>query len=150
MEKFTKGSEWRRWDLHIHTPETTKNDQYSGNSSDEKWKKFYEDIEKYIGDGQNATKSISVIGITDYLSVENYKKVISDNKLPGTIELVLPNVEMRMYPLSRQSAINIHFIFDPIIVDELESRFFSKMSLAHGGRSYDATKGQLIILGKKN
>lgn len=22
----TKGSEWRRWELHIHTPDTQKND----------------------------------------------------------------------------------------------------------------------------
>lgn len=25
---FEKGSEWRRWDLHVHTPETKKNDNY--------------------------------------------------------------------------------------------------------------------------
>ena len=28
MNMFEKGSEWRRWDLHVHTPETKKNDNY--------------------------------------------------------------------------------------------------------------------------
>ena len=27
-----RGSEWRRWDLHIHTPDTKKNDCYSGSN----------------------------------------------------------------------------------------------------------------------
>ena len=33
----TKGSEWRRWELHIHTPDTQKNDNFTGSSSEEKW-----------------------------------------------------------------------------------------------------------------
>ena len=36
----TKGSEWRRWELHIHTPDTQKNDNFTGSSSEEKWKKY--------------------------------------------------------------------------------------------------------------
>lgn len=28
-----RGSEWRKWDLHIYTPGTAKNDQY-GSSDD--------------------------------------------------------------------------------------------------------------------
>ena len=31
MLGYERGSEWRRWDLHMHTPGTQKNDQYSGN-----------------------------------------------------------------------------------------------------------------------
>lgn len=37
MENYNRGSEWRRWDLHVHTPETNKNDNYKGCSSKEKW-----------------------------------------------------------------------------------------------------------------
>lgn len=33
--EFARGSEWRRWDLHIHTPSTKKNDNYTG-TDDEK------------------------------------------------------------------------------------------------------------------
>ena len=36
MLNYERGSEWRRWDLHIHTPQTLKNDQYEGKTVDEK------------------------------------------------------------------------------------------------------------------
>lgn len=91
---------------------------------------------------------IDRLGITDYLSIENYKKVIAEKRLPGTIKLVIPNVELRMTPMSRNEGINIHFLFNPVVVDELEDRFFSKLSFEYNGRPYSATKAQLISLGK--
>ena len=33
MAKYPKGSEWRIWDLHIHTPGTAKNDQYGNDEA---------------------------------------------------------------------------------------------------------------------
>lgn len=123
MTYFNKGSEWRRWDLHLHTPGTKKNDQYEGKDLEEKWDKFYNSISEYIGDGKNPLKSIAVLGITDYLSIDNYLKVIKDNRLPPSIKLVLPNVELRMLPLAKKSPINIHCIFNPDIAKDLEARF---------------------------
>ena len=108
---FERGSEWRRWDLHLHTPDTKKNDMYSGSDSEEKWDKFYEHIKNYIGDGLDDRKAVSVIGVTDYLSLENYKKVISDGRLPQNVLAVFPNVEMRIIPTGTDSPVNIHFIF---------------------------------------
>lgn len=149
MEPFAKGSEWRRWDLHLHTPETKKNDQYEGRTSEEKWNKFYEKISNYIGDGSDPTKNIAVIGITDYLSIDNYKKVVADNRLPKSVRFVLPNVEMRLDVMGKDAPVNIHFIFNPTIVDELNERFFAQLKFDEGTRSYSATKGSLISLGKK-
>ncbi len=143
-----RGSEWRRWDLHIHTPDTTKNDQYEGTTSDEKWNKFYEDINSYIGDGANENKNIVTIGITDYLSIDNYRKVLADRKLSDIIELILPNIEMRMQPIAADSPINIHFIFDPTVADELNNRFFSQLDFRYGETVFHATKDDLIRLGK--
>lgn len=54
--EFSTGSEWRRWDLHIHTPETKKNDQFTGSTLAEKWDKYYEDIKEYVGDGSDPQK----------------------------------------------------------------------------------------------
>lgn len=45
---YKKGSEWGRWDLHIHTPETKKNDCYTGRTPDEKWDNYYNDINSYV------------------------------------------------------------------------------------------------------
>ena len=148
MEKFARGSEWRRWDLHVHTPETQKNDQFQGRSEEEKWELFYNSISAYVGDGKDPVKTISVIGITDYLSVENYKKVVRDKKLPREISLVLPNVELRMAPIARKHPVNIHCIFNPVLVDELETRFFSKLEFDYNGRKYGASYPEVCQLGR--
>ena len=66
MLNYERGSEWRRWDLHIHTPGTKKNDMYEGGSIEEKWDGFYNFISSYIGDGSDPLRAIKVIGITDY------------------------------------------------------------------------------------
>ena len=146
--EFARGSEWRRWELHIHTPDTKKNDNFNGTSLDEKWNNYYHDINEYIGNGEDPLKSIAVVAITDYLSIDNYKKVISDNRLPASIKLVLANVEMRIQPIANDSPINIHFIFNPDIIDSIESRFFSKIVFKYGSTAFSASHSELIRLGK--
>lgn len=63
MNSFiNKGSEWKRWEFHLHTPFTQKEDRYSGINADDKWEKFYSTINNYIGDGSNSLHSIVAIG----------------------------------------------------------------------------------------
>lgn len=147
MDINNRGSEWRRWDLHIHTPGTVRNDQYAGSTSEEKWNNFYKAIKDYVGDGTDPEKAIAVIGITDYLSIDNYKRVIDEKRLPKCIKLVLPNVECRLQVLGAKQPVNYHFIFAPEIVDKLEQRFFSQLKFQYD-REYLATKSELIDLGK--
>lgn len=143
-----RGSEWRRWELHLHTPFTKKEDQYTGKTTDEKWDNFYTSISNYIGDGSNPLRSICAIAITDYLSIDNYLKVCADKRLPDSVKLVLPNVELRITPIASDSPINIHCLFDPSIVGELESRFFAHLKFQYKGNQYSATKAELIRFGR--
>lgn len=143
-----RGSEWRRWEMHLHTPFTKKEDQYTGKTTDEKWDNFYTSISNYIGDGSNPLRSICAIAITDYLSVDNYLKVCADKRLPDSVKLVFPNVELRMTPIASDSPINIHCLFDPSIVGELESRFFAHLKFQYKGNQYSATKAELIRFGR--
>lgn len=148
MDRFLRGSEWRRWDLHVHTPETKKNDQYAGSTTEEKWNNFYEAISDYIGDGTDSVKNIAVIGITDYLSIDNYMKVKEENRLPQTVKLILPNVEIRIMPPSKTEPVNMHFIFNPEFASKLKTRFFSYLEFCYDNRKYHAIKEELIELGK--
>lgn len=148
--QYNRGSQWRRWDLHIHTPETKKNDQYIGCDIEEKWNNFYKSINDYVGDGSDSRKDIVAIGITDYLSIDNYKKVITDNKLPNSIKEVFPNVEMRIIPNAKKSPVNIHFIFDPQIAESIETRFFNKLTFDAGDRKYSGARAELIELGRQH
>ncbi len=145
---YSRGSEWRRWDIHIHTPGTMKNDQYEGSTIDEKWDKFYEDINNYVGDETDPERTISVIGITDYFSIDNYKKVIADDRLPKSVDLVLPNVELRITPVTGSgSPINVHCIFNPEIEDKLDAIFFSNLDIL--GTNNPAGRSGLINYGRE-
>lgn len=145
--RFSKGSEWRRWDLHLHTPETKKNDNYDDSSIDEKWDNFYLKICDYVGDQIDPLRAVCAIGITDYLSIQNYFKVKSDNRLPQYIKLVLPNIEMRMLPAGKSSPVNIHAIFNPEFDLKIEDRFLSKLTFERG-RKYHFSQSELACLGK--
>lgn len=56
INKYHKGAEWRRWDLHIHTPGTKKSDRFSGTTLDEKWQNFIQTV-------NSSSEPISVVGI---------------------------------------------------------------------------------------
>lgn len=109
---------------------------------------FYRCISEYVGDGSDPSKAITVLGITDYVTIDNYKKIIADNRLPECVKLVIPKIEMRMTPVASQSPVNIHFLFDPAIVDQLETRFFNQLKIDIGGRPYHPVRSELIALGK--
>jgi predicted metal-dependent phosphoesterase TrpH len=79
---MNRGSEWRKWDLHLHTPETAKNNQFG--SGEDVWQQYIAKLE---------TLDIDVLGITDYFSIRNYLKVIdyqNNGRLQG--KTILPNV----------------------------------------------------------
>lgn len=142
---YDQGSIWRRWDLHIHTPETKKNPQFKGTSDAEKWDNYIADINGY-------PQEIAVIGITDYVCADNYfkfKKHVTDGNITKNFDLVVPNVELRISPVTGSSTpINIHCIFDPAFDTEIEKRFFQKLKFSYRGRNYDATKSDLRDLGR--
>ena len=88
--RYPRGSEWRKWDLHVHTPVSLVNN-YEGSNLDEKWDWFIRDIEAL-------PQEFKVIGINDYLFLDGYKKVLGykDSGRFANIELFLPVVELRL------------------------------------------------------
>lgn len=145
MAIFKKGAQWRKWDLHIHTPGTKRASKFDGKTLEEKWDKYIEDINKSPVD-------ISVIGITDYFCMENYfifKDKIADGSITKPFDFVIPNVELRMSPVTGESKpINIHCLFNPKIEKEIEERFFSNLVFRYKDSSYNATKESFIRLGR--
>lgn len=142
----SRGSEWHRWDLHLHTPETKKNDHYEGGTLEEKWQKFYDAINAYLNE-PNQSSDIVAIGITDYCSIDNYKKILAANQLPGRLFL-LPNVEMRLCVKSEKSPINIHFLFDPDYIEQVEEEFFTDLKFVYNNNTYNATTSSLTKMGE--
>lgn len=111
---YLRGSEWRKWDLHVHSPASHG---FSGT-----WNQFAEQLKK---------TDCAVVGINDYFSVAGYKKIkemIDNNTLDLGQLKILPVVELRMRDILRNKhtgkageKINFHVIFsDSIPVDKIE------------------------------
>lgn len=105
-----RGSVWRKWDLHIHTPASIKQ-QY--NNTAEGWDKFINALE-------NLPKEVKVIGITDYYFIDGYEKVmdykVNKNRL-SNIDKIFPILEFRIDTFGTASEsnlqkINLHILFD--------------------------------------
>ena len=131
--------------MHVHTPDTLKEDQFEGSTSDEKWEKFCTTINE-------SKEDISVIGITDYLLLDNYKKflsLVSEGKITKKFDLIIPNLELRLVPVTADGkALNLHILVDPDFVSQIEERIYSKLSIKNGTTTYSATRDGLIRLGK--
>ena len=69
-ELYAKGSEWRKWDLHLHSFYTHMNNNYK---SDNKTEEDF--VDKIVGSG------LKVIGLTNYF---NFKE--EDYQLKKKIE----------------------------------------------------------------
>ena len=144
---YPRGSEWRKWDLHIHTPGTAKNDNYPNDPS---WGGFLDALEEKDVP-ENERKNIAVFGITDYFSIENYKKAVSfqnAGRLSG--KSLLPNVELRITPVTNKNTpINLHVIFDPNLdVSIIEREFFQQLQFSYDGHQYSLLNNDLITLGR--
>lgn len=102
-----KGSEWRRWDLHIHTPFTKLSNGYYGESAQEIWDQYIEIIEN---------SPIQVFGITDYFSCENYYTLVEQyrKKYPSSEKVFFLNIEFRFSEAINKTSTspNVHVIFD--------------------------------------
>jgi len=124
--QFSKGSEWRKWDLHIHTPLSIV--QHYGGDTDEVWEEFISDLERL-------PKEFGAIGINDYLFIDGYKKVI-DFKKAGrlkNIDLILPVLEFRLEKFAGTEKnlrrINFHVIFSNYIeLETIQGQFINALS----------------------
>lgn len=142
MDKiFTKGSEWRRWDLHVHSPESVLENQFT-------------DWEEYITAIEGAADSVAVIGVTDYASITGYKRLREEKESNGRIPQILelfPNIEFRVTPETQQNkGINLHIIVNPNAEDHIDQieQALSRLSFEYDGFQYSCNKNGLTRLGK--
>lgn len=153
---INRGSDWRKWDLHVHTKGTNKNDQFKSCSIEDFFYYFFK---------KAFDNKISAIGITDYFSIERYLEAIEYQKnIEGKLNeygdaifsgdevkfikniYLFPNVELRMLPTTNKSKlINIHCLFNPEYISNLEHDFFSRIK---NESSYQMTRHGIISYGK--
>jgi len=151
---YERGSLWRKWDLHVHTPASIIN--HYGGDNEATW-------EKYIKELESLPEEFKVIGINDYLFLDGYKKVLEykESGRLSNIELILPVIELRIDKFGGSgknlSRINLHVIFsDKIRPDIIENQFINalhnnyQLSPQYGELQWNAllTRESLIELGE--
>ncbi|HEY0077818.1 MAG TPA: hypothetical protein VGB73_04165 [Pyrinomonadaceae bacterium] len=121
----TRGSLWRKWDLHVHTPESFVHN-YNG-EKEKAWARFLDDLEAL-------PPEFKVLGINDYIFVEGYKRVLAAKQAGrlGNLDLILPVVELRLDKFggseSQLSRVNLHVIFSEQIRPEvIEQQFLNAL-----------------------
>jgi len=112
----SRGSEWRVWDLHVHTPDSYEEEytfcdeaervKYGGDI----WAKYLDALEKVEG--------VAVVGITDYFGIEGFRKVLAarnDGRL-SNLGLLLPNIEFRDKVITGETRrLNFHILFSELV-----------------------------------
>jgi len=123
---YPKGSEWRKWDLHVHSPKT-----YDGS---------YDDFINNINNSE-----AEVIGINDYSTIEGYEKIISKYR-DKVKKILFPVIEFRMNNilldkddprLKKGIRFNFHIIFDndPNLIPRIKTWLNSLECLNEKGKS---------------
>ena len=163
---FRIGSMWRKWDLHVHTPSSILNNQFGDN-----WDNYIYNLFKKAID-----EKICVIGITDYFSIDGYKKVLSylnnDAKLNELFKsevevnskyielikriLIVPNIELRIdktvevYPERKNSKIQLHVLFsNDVLPIEIEEDFLHQLKFFDGSSEKSLTERNIEQYGEQ-
>ncbi len=138
---ITRGSEWHRWEPHIHAPGTVLNNQFKS-----------DDWNGYLDALENASPKIEAIAITDYYTTTLYEEVCrykESGRLPG-ISLIIPNIEVRLDVAAKSGFVNLHLLVspdDPNHINEIR-RFLSRLHFSAHNDRFDCTEEDLIRLGK--
>lgn len=122
MSKYPRGSEWRRWDFHVHCPGNKLSDGYTKKGKAPDLEHFCEVVHQ---------SGVAVIAVTDYFSLDGFFAVKDTyNKMyPHADTLLLPNLELRL-PLAvnkDHQEVNLHLVFRPTLTRQEAHKFLSHL-----------------------
>jgi ABC-type cobalamin/Fe3+-siderophores transport system ATPase subunit len=120
--RYPRGSEWRKWDLHLHAPGTKLGDQYTPKDGQPDLEQFCQIVHD---------SDVAVVAIADYFSFVSYFSVVETYRrlYPDDGKLLLPNLELRL-PVAVNRAdqeVNLHLIFQPSLTRDEASKFLSRL-----------------------
>lgn len=137
-----RGSEWHRWEPHIHTPGTILNDQFG----------VIDPWGTYLTKLEARTPKIEAIAVTDYYVTDTYEELLrykSTGRLPE-VQLIFPNIELRLDVAAKSGFVNIHLLVSPEDPEHLQEvkRLLQRLRFNAHSDSFDCSRNELIRLGK--
>ena len=164
-----RGSLWNRWDFHVHTPYSLLNNGYGfdPNAVTTMPDPFDEYVKILFTKAVEA--GIVAIGITDYFSIDGYKRIrqdylenaekmaelFPDDTLREKIVsiLVFPNIEFRIdtFVGRGSNSVNYHVFFsDTVSVTDIEENFLQRLELINAANStLTLTKNNIERIGQE-
>ncbi len=140
---ISRGSEWHRWEPHIHAPGTILNNQFG---AADPWNPYLTTLE-------GLTPKIEAIAVTDYYvtdTYEEFQKHKAAGRLPG-VSLLFPNIELRLDVATKTGFVNVHLLVSPEDPDHLSElkRILKRLQFHAFDDRFDCTREELIKLGKR-
>jgi energy-coupling factor transporter ATP-binding protein EcfA2 len=140
---WREGSRWLRWDPHIHTPGTLRNNQFGS------------DWDAYVRRINEATPPVVALGVTDYFSLRGYREVRRrwrDGAFQH-VALVFPNIELRLTVQTDTGVgVNAHLFVRPDDddhVDRLEEKLRG-FTFIYDEERFACCDRELIRLGRQH
>lgn len=138
---ITRGSEWHRWEPHIHAPGTLLNNQFNAG-----------DWDCYLKLLEAATPRVEAVAITDYYTTTLYEEVLlhkAAGRLPD-VSLIIPNIEVRLDVAARSGFVNLHLLVNPHAADHLVEvhRFLARLQFPAYNDRFACTPEDLARLGR--
>lgn len=132
-----QGSIWRKWDFQVHTPASHLNNQFGSD-----WDVYVQNLFRTA-----IAKGLSAIALTDYFTIDGYKRVrefylakpdtMHELFTPEEVDAingirVLANVEFRLDKLINDSRVNAHVIFsDELTTRDIEENFLHDLQFTY-------------------
>lgn len=146
MNNDVRGSQWRKWDFHVHTPYSALENRYGINPETDAT-----EFDKFVVEllSKAIEKEVCAIGITDYFSVDGYKRIkkeylenpekltelFPDDEMRKKVKklYLFPNIELRTNDfIGGKHALNYHVIFSgDVPVEDIEKSFLEQLAFTH-------------------
>lgn len=127
-KQLERGSEWRQWDLHIHTPASF---QWSGRKfDDDPDSKANADLVDEMISALNAAEP-AVFALMDYWTFEGWfalKKRLRETGAPKLTKTVFPGIELRLAAPTK-CRLNAHVLFSDEVDDQVLRDFKSALQV---------------------
>jgi len=161
---YARGSEWRRWDLHVHTPYSVLNNGFGAD---------FKQYAKVLFE-RAVQREIAVIGVTDYFTIRGFRELreiqqddsllvelLGEDQAAAAREItLLANVELRLSDVIKvgdpEPRVNLHVLFaEDLPPDVIESQFLHRLEFLSESapdaldEKLQLTEQNLAVLGKR-
>jgi ABC-type lipoprotein export system ATPase subunit len=143
--EIARGSLWRQWDLHVHTPASFHwtGKKFEGDLASDQNKKLIDEMIEAMNKAQPA-----VFAIMDYWTFDGWfalKQRLAESDAPKLYKKVFPGIELRL-SAPTEKRLNAHVLFSDETPDQHLRDFLSDLKIERTDRS--VSRSALIDLAR--